>query len=553
MTLEEFQHCIAQRECEGIEFKQSLLTRKEIAEYAVGIGNAGGGKLIMGVSNKPPRKVRSLTLLTADEIQQILRSVYDAAQIHIGLENLATSDGHVVVVTIPPRPRGHVFHTRDGKYLVRLGEDLRGLTPTELDAIRQEAGVELTAQPIPGDWRPLIRPAGIEALRALMAEAGATPDLSRLDDADLLRALGVLNDRDQLLMAGLLLTGQSAEIQARLPHARWRFFRMLSDTDYDQPEDGADCIAIALRRLRELVGANNPIVTIAGQLVHAEFPRYPVLALRELLVNALAHRAYDAPGGVTLKLYPDRLELSNPGGFLGGITPENILHHPSTPRYPALFGALARLRLANAANLGVPRVFRDLLSEGKEPPYYVTTGQTVTVTVKGQEAKREFIELVRQHPDLSVDELLVLHSLTRHREITVREAAELCQRPHEGARELLARLSSRERLLEAGGPVGKGRYYRLTSTACEQLGDALSYHLDSRLTRENLKGRVLTALAHGPLGNSQIREITQLSRRQVVKLMEALRDEELVKTVGERRGARWQLLKLTSARNVPGS
>lgn len=407
MTLAEFQHCLAQRESEGIEFKQGLLGRREIAEYAVGMGNAGGGQLIMGVSNKPPRKVHALAPLTSDEIQQILRSVYDAAQIHIDVENVPTSDGNIVVVTIPPRPRGHLFHTRDGKYLIRLGEDLRGLTPTELDAIRQEAGVELTAQPIPGDWRPLIRPAGMEALRAVMAEAGATPDLARLDDADLLRALGVLNERDQLLVAGLLLVGHSAEIQARLPHARWRFFRMRSDTDYDQPEDGTDCLAIALRRLRELVGANNPIVTIAGQLVHSEFPRYPVLALRELLVNALAHRAYDAPGGVTLKLYSDRLELSNPGGFLGGITPANILHHPSTPRYPTLFGALARLRLANAANLGVPRVFRDLLSEGKEPPYYVTTGQTVTVTVKGQEAKREFIELVRAHPDLSVDELLV--------------------------------------------------------------------------------------------------------------------------------------------------
>ena len=114
MTLAEFQQCLAQRECEGVEFKQSLLGRKEIAEYAVGIGNAGGGKLLMGVSNKPPRKIHPLPPLTVEGIQQILRSVYDAAQIHIVVENFATADGNIVVASIPARPRGHMFHTRDG-------------------------------------------------------------------------------------------------------------------------------------------------------------------------------------------------------------------------------------------------------------------------------------------------------------------------------------------------------------------------------------------------------------------------------------------------------
>ena len=436
MTLAEFQRCIADREAEGVEFKPALLSRKEIAEYAVGIGNAGGGHLIMGVTNKPPRQVQPVSPLSADEVQQIRRSVYDSAQIHIQVESLATPSGNVVIVPVPARPRGQIFHTRDGKFLIRLGEDLRGLTLAELDAIRQETAFELTAQPIPGDWKNLLRPAGLEDLRALMAEARAEPDLLKLGDQDLLRALGVLAPDGPLLAAGLLLVGRSEEIQRRFPNAQWSFFRMLSDTDYDQVERGHDCFAVALRRFRELVNANNPIVTIKGDLVHPEFPRYPHLAMRELLVNALAHRDYAAPGGVVLKLYPDRLELSNPGAFLGGITPRNILHHASVPRYPVLFGALARIRVANAANLGVSRVFRDFLTEGKEPPYYWSPGASVVVTVKGQDTQPAFASLTLQHPDLTVDELLVLQHLTRHREISARQVAELCQRPIEGARAL---------------------------------------------------------------------------------------------------------------------
>jgi len=541
MTPEDLTSLLKGSEGEHVEFKPSLLGRRELAEYAVGLGNSGGGWLLTGISDRKPRRVLAFPWPSEEELQRIRTSIYDAARIRVDWVRIEHSEGPVLGMRVPPRPRGMVFHTQDGKYLIRLDEGLRGMTLAELDGIRQEAGVERTAMPIPGPWTDLVRPAGMEALRDLMTEAGAPRDLLALPDGELLRALGILNSDDQLLIAGLLLVGHSEAIRAQVPHAQWSFFRMTGDTDYAQAERGSDCLTVALRRLRELVGTHNPIVTVKGDLIHAEFPRYPQIALRELLVNALAHRDFEVPGGVVLKQYPDRIELSNPGAFPTDITPENILHHPSTPRYPALFGALSRVRLANAANLGVPRAFRDLLSEGKEPPVYSTSGQSITVTVRGQEASPAFVALVRRHPDLNVDDLLVLHYLTRHREIDTSEAARICQRPLDTARELLAGLATRDRLLEPGGTAGRGRYHRLSRQACEELGDTLAYHLDSRLSLENAKGRVLNALQHGALSNAHIREITQMSRRQVTTLMQSLRQAGLVKKDGERRGSRWLL------------
>jgi ATP-dependent DNA helicase RecG len=540
VTETELREILAGPECEAVEFKPGLLSRREIAEYAVGIGNAGGGWLIMGVADRPPHHVQPIEIPSDDELAKIRQSVADAAQIHIAIETVRLPEGPVLVAKIPPRPRGLPVHTRDGKYLIRLGDGLRGMTLPEIDAIRREAGMELSASPIPGKTPDLLSPAGMEELRRLMAEAGASSDLIRLPDPDLLRALGVLRDDGALLTAGLLLAGRPETIRAHLPHAQWQFRRMKSDTEYDQAEDGSECLPIALRRLRELVAANNPIVTIPGWLVHPEFPRYPALALRELLVNALAHRDYEVPGAVMLKLYPDRLELSNPGGFVGGVTPQNILHHPSAPRYPTLFQALARMRLANAANLGVPRVFRDLLTEGKEPPVYWASTHAVRVTVQGQETRREFLELMHRHPDLDVDHLLVLHFLTRHREITVRLAFELCQRPMEGAREILGQLATQWNLLEAGGGAGRGRYYRLSRPAYGLLVGAMKYHVDRRLSAENAKARVLAALADRSLTNAEVREITQLGRNQALWLMKGLAGEGLARLRGRGRGSRWE-------------
>lgn len=524
MTAEDLRKLLTEPEGERIEFKPGILNRSEIAEYAVGIGNAGGGWLIMGVTDKRPRRICGMTEPNAEELARIRSSVADSTHIHLALETIRFPEGCVLVAHVPSRPRGTPFHTRTGKYLIRVDDGLRGMTLPELDAIRREAGVEFTAQSVPGNWQTLVRPAGLEELRALMREANAPADLLKLGDDDLLRALGVLRDDGQLLLAGLLLVGQSSSLREHAPQHLWQFFRMVSDTDYDQPDSGNDCLTIALKRLRDHVNANNPVVTFKHDLVHPEFPRYPALALRELLVNALVHRDYQAPGAVTVKLFPDRLEISNPGGFLGDITPANILHHPSTPRYRTLFDALTRIRLANAANLGVPRVYRDLLIEGKEPPCYWTTGQTVSVVVKAQDARAEFIALVRQHDDLRVDELLVLQYLTRHREISVGETAHLCQRSLDAARETLAGLTNRRGLLERGG-TGKGRYYRLSRPAYGLLSARLAYHVDRRLVAENLRARVMAALEERPLSNAELREITQMERQQVRRLMKSLESE----------------------------
>ena len=543
MNEAELRQLITEPEGEGVEFKPTLLSRKEIAEYAVGIGNAGGGLLLMGVSDRLPRRIIPLQVPPMEELARIQESVADSAQIHVQLEVVRIQEGSVLAVKIPPRTRGTPFHTRDGKFLIRLGEGLRGMTMAEIDAIRREAGGEFTASAVSGDPKTLIAASGMEELRRLMVEAAAPAELAKLSDEDLLRSLKILSPKGELLIAGLLLVGKPEAIQEHLPHARWQFRRMKSDTDYDQSDEGLDCFPIALKRLSQYVAANNPVITIPGFLIHPEFPRYPSLALRELLVNAFVHRDYQTPGAVTLKLYPDRLELSNPGAFVGGVTPHNILHHPSVPRYPTLFSALTKMRLANESNLGVPRIFKELLGEGKEPPEYWASGNSVRVTVKGQDARKEFVELVQRYDGIDVDHLLIIHYLTRHREITTSTAARICQRSPDGTRELMSTLLARGGLLEKGGGSGSGRYYRLSRGSYELLLGMLRYQIDRRLSTENMRARILDVLRDKPLSNAEIREITQLGRYAVVNLMNSLEKEGFVRLEGKKRGSRWVLIE----------
>ena len=106
-------------ENENIEFKQRLLSYKEIAEYAVGIGNAGGGLLLMGISDKRPRKLVGLPELKQDDIKKIQLSVHNSASIRVMPQSVKTQDGLCILgIEMPARPRGQVLCTQDGKYLI---------------------------------------------------------------------------------------------------------------------------------------------------------------------------------------------------------------------------------------------------------------------------------------------------------------------------------------------------------------------------------------------------------------------------------------------------
>jgi predicted HTH transcriptional regulator len=140
---------LQQTEADGLEFKSEVPRHSQIAEYVVGIGNAGGGFLICGVTDKVPRQVVGLGNLTLDSVQNIRRSVYDSTNVRVELETVKMDSSVVLAIRIPSRPRGTVFCTRDGKFLIRIGEDLRGLSQSQIAAMLAETGILESLEEVP--------------------------------------------------------------------------------------------------------------------------------------------------------------------------------------------------------------------------------------------------------------------------------------------------------------------------------------------------------------------------------------------------------------------
>jgi ATP-dependent DNA helicase RecG len=285
---------------------------------------------------------------------------------------------------------------------------------------------------------------------------------------------------------------------------------------------------------------------VPSGLFHAEFPQYPVIALREGLLNAFAHRDYSIPGMVFIRHYRDRFEINSPGGFAGGVTPENILHHPPVTRNRYLVETiLLATRLVNRQNLGVPRIFRALLEEGKEPPAFDEIGQTVRVSFPGQKVDQGFKALLnflinKQGAYLDVDDLLLLHFFRRRHEAQWNEVREAYPYDDRRLREKLASLETNIFMIEHSG-TGRGTTYHLSRRAAALLNEGATYDMTRRLDKEAIKVRILSLLKGRPLRNEDIRKFTDLGRQQVYRILKELEAEELVYQKGHGQSSLWHL------------
>ena len=506
-------------------------------EMAVCMANGGGGTVVFGIADRTLGRAQAILGVPPEvDANRLRQTVYDTTDPKLTpvFEELLVPEGTGRLLVMQVYEGMPPYTDTAGRAKVRVGKDCKPLTGSMRQRIAVgTADTDFTATWLDSPVEECLSPAALGALREMAGKERAPAELLQMSDTDFLGTLGVVRE-GRLSRAGLLLVGRTSVIEREIPRYSWTYLQMQSDIEYADRVDGRDALGIALARLFERVMVHNPITTLQHGLFHFEYRRYPEVALREALMNAFCHGDYRLGAPVLLKQFPDRLELGNPGAFVGGVTPDNILHHSPVARNPHLVDALTRLRLVNRSNLGVPRMYYSLLVEGKEPPIIEERGDSVKVTLLAGELStpfRAFVEEESKRRPLRVDHLLLVPHLLRQSEVDTATAARICQRPEAATRDLLSAMERGRGLLERGG-TGRGTYWTLRSDLHRQLLAGGHPERDRRIDWEAAKTRVLSILrqrterAEGGLSNAEIRQITHLDRHQVVRLMRELRAED---------------------------
>lgn len=551
-------------ESETVEIKPFPKQRNELAdrlrEYAVCLANSQGGVLILGIVDKisGPRAIQGCENYDIDEMK---RMVYDGTKppILVDIEEVATPEGMVLVVRIPRSPSVHATST--GRRLRRVGKDCQVVFPDQDIILEVEKGGDYTSRFVHGVERDALDPVEIARLRNWLTRFQPGSDLLQLADDDLLGALELTREdqgRQRPTVAGVLTVGRDTAIRVALPQSEVQYWRFDDETEPEQTVQLRCGLLAMLERVAELIRPFNSSVTVKDGLFEIPIPNWPEEVIREGLLNAVMHRSYTDDESINVRLYRTRLEIGSPGGFIGGVRPDNILTHEPRRRNRLLAEVLQRLGLVNRAGLGVDRMYRLLLSYGKQPPEYVADAHTVMLIVRDGSFDEAFARYVGRMNQAghrwSVAELILLTYLAQHDKVDAREASQFIQRSATQAADTLQNMEGV--FLDRFG-MGRGTYYRLTRAVYDAMGAEARYTRHRGIEETRQRELILNHVReYGEIDNAKCQELCGLDRNHAYALLRSICDQGFLEQVGERRGARYRLpsgthLGQTSSENSP--
>ena len=119
-----------------------------------------------------------------------------------------------------------------------------------------------------------------------------------------------------------------------------------------------------------------------GSMQHQDIFDYPIQALREVIYNAVMHRNYETSNApVNIRWFNDRIEVSNPGGLYGRVTPQNF-DRVNDYRNPTVAEAMHAFRYVERFGVGISRV-KALLKTNENPaPEFCFETALTTVTIR---------------------------------------------------------------------------------------------------------------------------------------------------------------------------
>lgn len=440
----------------------------------------GGGALIVGVNDSDDGPL----LIGADLDEEWLRfRVYQLTNrlLTVDVQPVTVGGVRLLVVTSPRAIEPIRF---DGKIKWRVGSSCQ-----EVDAASWHARQRVTLR---FDWSAqpsnlsadTVRPAAMEAARSFL-QASRDPHTQEMASApthDLLRRLNAVDGDGRLTnAAALALVGR--------PEPCIDYIRREApgEDSTDRVRDGNRSLLEQLQETFVLARAHNPVRHVGSGLAAGQVRQLPERAIREAIVNGVAHREWAVPDPTVIEHEGGVLRVTSPGGFYGGVTANNIITHPSSSRNTALTELLAALKVAEREGIGVDRMVRDLLTLGlRGPSIREIPGPHVVTTLTGASPDGAWMDWLASfdHVDVARHLRMLMAVRLLVDELWLDEAAlaPVIQLPVEEARDVIAQLLTTTvggtdlLALVTGAPSDDSPAYMMSTEAADGLNRLYAEH-----------------------------------------------------------------------------
>lgn len=349
----------APSEHQRLEFKEAKnqFDFGKLQQYCVALANEGGGSLLLGVADKPPRPVVGSQAFP--DAVKTAQDLFQAIGFRVDVEVVAHPDGRVLVFHIPSRPRGTAYHL-DGKYLMRAGE---ALVPMSEDQLRR-----IFAEGEP-DWLEEHSATGLDAQQVVeLLDTQTFFELLKLpyptDRAGVIdrlvreRLVDELGGAYAIRRLGALLLARRLEdfpdITRKAPRVVVYTGNSKLETRLDQT--GTKGYAVGFQGLVQFVMNQLPQNEVIEDALRKAVKLVPEVVVRELTANALIHQDLGVGGAsVMIEVYANRLEFSNPGE---PIVPVERFIDGYQSRNERLADLMRRFGICEEKSSGIDRVIQ---------------------------------------------------------------------------------------------------------------------------------------------------------------------------------------------------
>ena len=471
-----------------VEFKsdRDCLSDDDLIEALICLANANGGTLYLGVENDArvtglhttrPANIAGLAALVANRTSPRL-------QVHV--QELQTPAGRVATIVVPQcsdiiaRSDGLVKRRRIGG---NGQPECVPFLPSEYTSRRADFRlVDMSAESVVdatvADFDSLQR----ARLRAVIDHnPRSDKSLVGLSDEQLDGALSLTVTRAGIrhpTLLGLLLIGSTDSLRRLVP-THEVLFQVLDGTQVKVNEGSRAALIEIVEWLDLLSRGVNTEQEFNEGLFRIGIARVEVDALREAINNALVHRDYARRGPVRVCWQKNDLIISNPGGFVEGVSLANLLTTEPRPRNPALADAFKRLGFFFFNDPAAAEIYTSMLRFGRPAPdYSQSMVDLVKLSISTEPADLAFVRMVlqeeaRQKSALPVETLLVLTALREARRLSAADIAIQLQCDPASASKMIEPLAEIG-LIQAHG-TGRGRQYTLSPQIYRSLGQSKEY------------------------------------------------------------------------------
>ncbi len=365
------------------------------------MSNSKGGVLYLGVEDdgeitgvsKEHRDAIGVTALIANKT---------VPSVSVRAEVITEEEKDVLKIEVPISRT--VVSTSSGRILKRklkvdgLPEVVLMYPYEIMPRLSEMALYDYSANPLAGATVHDFDPNQRKRLRNIIQlKPGGEKTLLALSDEELDKALRFTTEIDGITyptVTGMLVMGREDRIAELMPTVR-ASFQVLEGTRVKINMETTAPLLEVFEEFETYSEAWNPEREVEYGLFRVAIPEFDKAAFREGLINAFCHRDYTMLGTVRVLIDDEGLTISNPGGFIEGVTLDNLLTVEPHGKNPALADALKRIGLAEKTGRGIDRIFEGSIIYGRPwPDYSETTNTNVKLFIQRAKADDKFTEFI---------------------------------------------------------------------------------------------------------------------------------------------------------------